>query len=274
VLDTTATGTLAEITASEIAAFAVVPSDCNAGFSFSIAAAAIARAATYKIVFRTTMGSPRNASYGVYIATSRDLMSPVVSSPALGGQVTGVSFTIAAADRVPFATGKAVTVSFTMQTALAAGHSVTITWPSGYLTGGMSVTAFGFSAVTNPIGPLPSGHHGVQIAVTAALAAGPRTITLTGATIGGPISASSSGISVSTSTDQAGTCGYPAIGKDKVMSTVDVFDSASGVWSQATPLSSARFYLSSTSLLDIVLFAGGFNGLPPSGNVNIKLVSL
>ena len=188
----------------------------------------------------------------------------------------GVSFTIAPADRVPLLSAKAVTVSFTTQTALAIGYSVTITWPSVYLTGTMGVIhgAFGFSTVTNPIGPLPSGHHGVQIAVTAALAAGPRTITLTGATIGGPISASSSGISVSTTTDQAGTCGYPAIGKDKVMSTVDVFDSASGVWSQAAFLSSARFYLSSTSLLDIVLFAGGFNGLPPSGNVNIKLVSL
>jgi hypothetical protein len=212
VLDTTATGTLAEI-----AAFTVVPSDCNAGFSFSIAAATIAPAATYKLVFSTAMGSPRNASYGVYVATTRDLMSPVVSSPALGGQVTGVSFTIAAVDRVPFATGKTVTVSFSTQTALAAGQSVTIIWPSGYLTGTMGVTApFGFSTSTSLlIGPLPSDimlTYGVRIDATQAVAAGPLTITLTGATVGGPISASSSGISVSTSTDQAGTCGYPALG--------------------------------------------------------------
>jgi hypothetical protein len=102
------------------------------------------------------------------------------------------------------------------------------------------------------------------------------------------MAASSTGVTVSTSTDspasgptvalggteainanatanRTATCGHPGFGVHSIMSTVDVFDGATGLWSQAA-LSSARLYLASTSLLGIALFAGGFNGLPPYGN--------
>jgi len=48
---------------------------------------------------------------------------------AIGGQVIGVSFSVAAIGRVPAANGKSITVSFTTQTVLASTQTVVVNIP-------------------------------------------------------------------------------------------------------------------------------------------------
>jgi hypothetical protein len=133
--------------------------------------------------------------------------------PMIGGQVTGVSFSVASADRVPAATGKSVTVSFTTQTVLANAQLVTITFPTSYIAAVSGVTYAGaantFAATATAVGT-----SSYTIAVGSAGAkAGSYTVTLTGATMGSPIAASATtGVTVVTTTDFAGNAGYPALG--------------------------------------------------------------
>jgi hypothetical protein len=211
-----------------------------------------------------TFGPPTHSTAEITVSTSKDYSSAGVASGSLGGQVTGVSFTIAAADRVPFASGKSVTLTFTISTALAATDTITVSYPAGFLLPFASPAAIpldttcGAPAATSVV---------LTVAAGRAIAVGAYTLTLTGITFGAAL-ASCSDISVSTIKDRAGTCErtpWTALGKNTIRSTVDIFDSATGAWSQ-TVLSSARFHLASTSLLSVALFAGGFNGLPPSGN--------
>ncbi len=98
-------------------------------------------------------------------------------------------------------------MSFTTQTALANTNTITITLPTNYISGTIGVKVpTGFTATNT--GTLPQ----VIFAASAAVAAGAYTVTLTGATIGGPVPAGSGSVacssgdtSVSTSTDLSGS---------------------------------------------------------------------
>jgi hypothetical protein len=94
-----------------------------------------------------TFGPPTSGSAtGITVSTSKDFQSAGSPSGSLGGQVTGVSFTIAAADRVPLATGKSVTFAFTIATALSSGDQITLRYPDNFISssGSTSVVCFGF----------------------------------------------------------------------------------------------------------------------------------
>jgi hypothetical protein len=63
---------------------------------------------------------------GIWVETPVDLRSvEKVGTIGFGGQVSAVSLSVTAADAVPAATGKSVTVGFTIQTALAAANAHT-----------------------------------------------------------------------------------------------------------------------------------------------------
>jgi len=76
-------------------------------------------------------GSPTSGGM-ISVKSSQDSISTSIQSGRLGGLVTGVAFVIAAADRVPGASNKQVTVSFTIQTALIAADTITINYPEGF----------------------------------------------------------------------------------------------------------------------------------------------
>jgi hypothetical protein len=119
--------------------------------------------------------------------------SATISFPTFGAQVTGVSFTIADADRVPAATGKAVTVVFTIATALVATDTITVSYPSGFI-GTAAVTA----APTTLTASTPGAASLVlTVAADASFAADTSiTVTLAGATMGGATAGSATGITV------------------------------------------------------------------------------
>jgi len=176
-----------------------------------------ANAAAYTITLTgVTMPGPQAAfvsscTTNFNVRTTTDRMGGT-NTPQIGGIVSGVTFVVAATDRVPAGTGKTVTVSFTTQTALASAQLVTITFPNTYISGSIGVTFAGAAntfATTTTVSPTQ-----LTIAVgSAGAAAGPYTITLTGAVMGSPIAASTAtGVNVLTSTDRAGTTGYPALG--------------------------------------------------------------
>jgi len=129
-----------------------------------------------------------------------------------------VSINIAAIDRIPAATGKAVTVGFTTQSALVSGQTVTVSFPSSFLTGTIAVTFAGavntFATTTTAVGT-----NKLTIAVgSAGAAATAYTITLTGATMPGPQPASTdvagceTRFGVETTTDMIGGANTPQIG--------------------------------------------------------------
>jgi hypothetical protein len=101
-------------------------------------------------------GPPTAGNASVTVQSTQDSPSTAVSSGTLGGQVNGVSVSIAAADRIPFATGKSVTVGFTTQTSLTNGQLVSISFPSGFLTGVNLVIYAGapniFAPITTDVG--------------------------------------------------------------------------------------------------------------------------
>jgi len=205
-------GTLGVTYAGAANTFATTTTAITNGVTIAVGAAAAAAAAYTVTLTGATIGAPQAATTcGVTVSTTADLPATAATA-ALGGAVSGVAFTIAAADRVPAGATKSVTVAFTTQTLLANTQLVSIVWPAGYLSGTITVTYAGtantFATVTSAI------TNGVTIAVGSNTAiAAAYTVTLTGATIGGPIAASAStGITVTTSTDMAGTGGYPALG--------------------------------------------------------------
>ena len=75
-----------------------------------------------------TTGPPTaGSSSGVNVATSQDSGSSVgADSGGLGGRVSSVSFTMAAADRVANAAGKSATFAFTTASAVPAGGKLTL----------------------------------------------------------------------------------------------------------------------------------------------------
>jgi hypothetical protein len=86
-----------------------------------------------------TIGGPilASASTGIFVSTADASGNTIDAAgaggyPALGGQVSSASFSVAASDRVPSATGKMLTVSFTTQTQLLAGNFVTINYPANF----------------------------------------------------------------------------------------------------------------------------------------------
>jgi hypothetical protein len=144
-----------------------------------------------------TLGAPTAASTsGVSVVTPLDLAATGSTVP-LGGSVSFVSSTIAAAERVPGLSGKSVTVAFTTATRLLPGQSVTITLPTGYISGTIGVVGTNFATATFGTAPV------YVVTATADVAAGAITLTLTGATIGGPMAGSANGVSVVTTTDIA-----------------------------------------------------------------------
>jgi hypothetical protein len=143
---------------------------------------------------------------GVRVETNKDNFA---TSPTtrLGGQITGVSLAIPAADRVPAETRKELTVSFTTQTALANTNTVTITLPTSYISGTIGVKVpIGFTATNT--GTLPV----VVFAASATVNAGALVFTLTGAVIGAKVGAVANGIKVVTTNDLEGTGASLALG--------------------------------------------------------------
>jgi len=83
---------------------------------------------------------------------------------------------------------------------------VTITLPSGYISGTIGATGTNFATGTTGTAPQ------YIVATTADVAAGAITLTLTGATIGGPMAALNPGVQVSSTTDRAGVGASLALG--------------------------------------------------------------
>jgi len=142
-----------------------------------------------------TTGSPT----GILVSTTKDLMSVGAPSGSLGGQVTGVSFTIAASDRVPLATGKSVTLAFTIMTALTAGDQISLMYPWNFISSlGTWPSVMGSTPGLN----LKNIQDNLlTIRVDGSLAAGAHVLTLSGVTFGPATSGSPTGITVSTTKD-------------------------------------------------------------------------
>jgi hypothetical protein len=143
-------------------------------------------------------GSPT----GITVSTSKDIMSAGAPSGSLGGQVTGVSFTIAAADRVPYASGKTVTLGFTIATALSSNDQITLMYPSSFISDGTPWPSV-IGSVSGLSVQTMSGSS-VSIRVEGSLPAGAHVLTLSGVRFGGATAGSPTGITVSTSKDFTG----------------------------------------------------------------------
>jgi hypothetical protein len=125
---------------------------------------------------------------------------------------------IAPPDRIPTSQSKTATLSFATQTQLASGQLIVISWPANYLSGSIGVQ-YATASVFATTASVSSGQAFIAVGSAGPLMPGSYTVTLTGATIGGPIVASAStGIFVSTTDasgntiDAAGVGGYPALG--------------------------------------------------------------
>jgi len=179
--------------------------------SFAVTAAVAVPIGTYTLIFTAiTMGSPPTiGTLGFSVSTTRDSQSMLTNTGFLGLQVRNAMMTIAAADRSPTAIGKAVTVSFTTQTALAASDVVTINYPLGFFLAGVATA---FTQTPAAIFTTPGAIVGATtFTVTAAVAVpiGTYTLIFTAITMGSifgpmctPISCSSfNAFSVQTSKD-------------------------------------------------------------------------
>lgn len=185
----------------------------QSGFAVMSVFSAVPAGSHTATVVGVALGPPMKASTtGFTVSTSKDRVSSGSPSVSLGGIVSAQSFIAAAADRIAFASGKTLTVTFTIATALSSSHFITISWPAGYLL----PSAFGVTSAANVFASNPTsiGSVSALIAVVGnAVAGGSYAITLTGVTFGGPIAASlSCGVAISTTNDLAGSSGYPAIG--------------------------------------------------------------
>jgi len=203
-------GTIA-VTAA--ATFAATTTVVAAGLTIAIGSTGAAIGSYTLTLTGVTIAGPLTSSTcnNFFVNTPNDLQGGAMI-PAIGGQVTGVSFSVAVLDRVPAANGKSITVSFTTQTVLASAQTVVVTIPSSYIGGAIGVTYAG--AVNTFSTTATVGLLSVTITVgSAGAVAGSYTVTLTGATMGMPIAASAmTGVTVYTTTDAAGMAGYPALG--------------------------------------------------------------
>jgi hypothetical protein len=139
---------------------------------------------------------------GVTVSTSADYASAGAASVALGGQVTGVSLTIAGADRVPGATGKSVTITFTTATTLATGGTITVSYPNGFLASGVTPSIVP-AAVIGSSGATGANAVVLTVGNSGIPAGSVLNLILGGLTIGGPMAATAAGVTVSTSADYA-----------------------------------------------------------------------
>ncbi len=94
--------------------------------------------------------------------------------------------TASGADRVPAATGKAITVAFTLATALAPGDKITLNFPSGFFAPGVTATPItGPGTPTDVPTAAATGATSVVLTVAAgrAVTAAAQDITLGGLTL-------------------------------------------------------------------------------------------
>jgi hypothetical protein len=146
-----------------------------------------------------------------------------VASGRLGGQVQAVALVLGAAAGSPGTVPPGgVTISFTTQTALANLGTISIAWPTDYISpNALASFNIGYNGPTNTfvLAAASSSASGATITVgTAGAPAGAYTISLLNAKIG--LERASQGckdgsqvncVSVSTSVDRAGSASYPAI---------------------------------------------------------------
>jgi hypothetical protein len=151
------------------------------------------------------------SSNGITVATSADQTASIgVSSGVIGGQVTSVSFTMATSDRVAGKTSAAATFSFTTTSggALAAGSTITLTYPSGFVAASALTGAqISGGVLTGSVAAPTSTRIVITTATQAILASTAVTITVTGLTVGVATGGSSNGITVATSADQTASIG-------------------------------------------------------------------
>ena len=112
----------------------------------------------------------------------------------MGGGVTGVSFTIAAADRVPLASGKAVTLGFTIATALSPGDQISLTYPWSFVSSSGALPSVMGSASGLSVQSVQWNF--ISIRVDGSLAAGAHVVTLSGVTFGPATAGSTTGVTV------------------------------------------------------------------------------
>ena len=159
----------------------------------------------------TTGAIAAASSTGLTVTTSADLVSAGAAVPALRGTVQSPVFELAAADQKALQATTAVTnVTFTTQTAIASGGTITISLPSGYFSGGANPTgAFSVqpsSGTASLSGCALTAGTPLKIVcttATAALAVGQSKITFAAGqlTTGPAVAASSNGLTVTTSED-------------------------------------------------------------------------
>jgi len=148
-------------------------------------------------------GAPTAGAVSVTVSSTQDLPSTAVSSGALGGVVSNVAVTVAASDRVATVTNRAITVAFTIANQLATGATITIGYPTGFLSTTPTPTVT-MATATGTTAAAPGSDSIVLTTATAALPAGSTvTITLCGATMGaGAALGSALAATVSTSQDR------------------------------------------------------------------------
>jgi hypothetical protein len=197
---TTATGTLTYLTSTQMLANNGM---CTIDNSKSIIICNIATnplpAGSQQITFaagQLTTGAPRlSVAAGVAVQTSADVISAPSASPAIGGQVTGASLTLAAGDNVAQkSTSGVTTFAFTTASVLPVSGTITITLPPNYFTGAASpmgtlvpvsgsavlaascnLTAAGLTIVCTIAGnPLPAGSQQVTFAAGQLTTGAPR----------------------------------------------------------------------------------------------------
>jgi len=133
-----------------------------------------------------TMGAPNAGSSAVTVSTSLDYASSTAASGVIGAQVADVAFTIASTDRVPFGTGKAVTLAFKPVTAVPATGTVTLNYPSGFFGAAVPTLDATVGAVKLTIAAPGATSVVMTVATGQSLTANTAvTITLSGVTMGG-----------------------------------------------------------------------------------------
>ena len=150
------------------------------------------------------MGAGTVGAVAVTVQTSEDTAacSPV-SSGAIIGQVTGVSFLIQESHRVAGKAAVPVTLGFTPTTAVPTGGTVPMTYPSGFFAASITPTAAAGSSnmlgLTGTCGSTTLTSLVITIS-GAAISASAFTITISGFTLG-PSTDGAVGVLVQTSSD-------------------------------------------------------------------------
>jgi hypothetical protein len=154
--------------------------------------------------------------------------------PAMSGQVSEVQFAVSST--VPYTTGQSATFSFRTATLLSGTDTITILWPKNYLVRGLLSLQTSFAPLNGSDAYILNGslvqlnNTGLEIGlprvlsdccqktccplVPMNLSPGFYTVTVSGLIIGPPTPASSTNsvMGVSTSVDEPGFIGYPALG--------------------------------------------------------------